>query len=147
MRLKLLLRNSSQISNELVNMPHFNTMCYSILFCFARIKLVLQMNKEYKNIYHTFFSYTDVTHARFGPSKLYLYQTKRPRLQLKRRGGSRGGGGGPWGQDPPPPFGGPPNFIKKEKMLRACARKHRVLVLNSYPDHPPPPFPKSCIRP
>ena len=36
------------------------------------------------------------------------------------------------------PFGGPPNFIKKEKMAHACARKLRILVLNSYPD--PPPF-------
>ena len=45
------------------------------------------------------------------------------------------GGGGPGGQD----FGGPPNFIKRGKTLCACARKRRVLVLNSYPD-PPPPF-------
>ena len=44
-------------------------------------------------------------------------------------------GGGPGGQDPPP-FGGPPNFIKKEKMARLCARKLRILVLNSYPDPP-----------
>ena len=29
-------------------------------------------------------------------------------------------------------------------MLRVCARKRRILVLNGYPD---PPFPKSCIRP
>ena len=46
-------------------------------------------------------------------------------------------GGGSWGSGPPP-FGGPPNCIKKEKMARACARKLRILVLNSYPD--PPPF-------
>ena len=52
--------------------------------------------------------------------------------------GADPGGGGPGGQDPPP-FGGPPNFIKKEKMARACARKLRILVLNSYPDPPPPP--------
>ena len=44
------------------------------------------------------------------------------------------------GSRTPPPFGGPPNFIKREKMLRACARISRVLVLNSYPDSPPPPF-------
>ena len=44
-------------------------------------------------------------------------------------------GGGSWGSGPPP-FGGPPNFIKKEKMARACARKLRILVLNSYPDPP-----------
>ena len=49
--------------------------------------------------------------------------------------GADPGGGGPGGQDPPP-FGGPPNFIKKEKMARACARKLRILVLNSYPDPP-----------
>ena len=56
-------------------------------------------------------------------------------------------GGGSWGSGPPPPFGGPPNFIKREKKtLRACDRKRRVLVLNCYLD-PPPPFPKSCIRP
>ena len=54
-------------------------------------------------------------------------------------------GGGSWGSGPPPPpFGGPLNFIKREKMLRTCARKHRILVLNSYVD---PPFLKSCIRP
>ena len=44
-------------------------------------------------------------------------------------------GGGSWGSGPPP-FGGPPNFIKREKMARACAQKLRVLVLNSYPDPP-----------
>ena len=47
----------------------------------------------------------------------------------------------------PRPFfgGGPPHFIKREKAVRACVRKRRVLVLNtnSYPD---PPFAKSCIR-
>ena len=54
-------------------------------------------------------------------------------------------GGGVLGvRTPPLPFGGPPNFIKREKTLRVCTRKRRVLVLNSYPD---PPFPKSCIRP
>ena len=46
-----------------------------------------------------------------------------------------------------PGGGGPPNFIQREKTLCACARMGRVLVLNSYADHPPPPFPKSCIRP
>ena len=52
-------------------------------------------------------------------------------------GGSRGGGGvrGVRGvRTPPPPFGGPPNFIKREKTSRVCARKYRILVLNSYPD-------------
>ena len=44
-------------------------------------------------------------------------------------------GGGSWGSGPPP-FGGPPNFIKREKTSRACARKGRVLVLNSYLDPP-----------
>ena len=39
-------------------------------------------------------------------------------------------------QGPHPPFGGPPNFIKREKTPRVCARKSRVLVLNSYPDPP-----------
>ena len=42
------------------------------------------------------------------------------------------GRGRPGGQDPP--FGGPPTFIKREKALRVCARKRRILVLNSYPD-------------
>ena len=54
------------------------------------------------------------------------------------RGGSRGGGGGSWGSGLPP-FGGPPNFIKRGKMAHVCTRKLRVLVINSYPD-PPPPF-------
>ena len=49
--------------------------------------------------------------------------------------GADPGGGGPGGPDPPP-FGGPPNFIKREKTSRACARKCRILVLNSYPDPP-----------
>ena len=52
------------------------------------------------------------------------------------RGGSRGGGVLGVRTPPPPPFGGPPNFIKKGKMARACARKLRILVLNSYPDPP-----------
>ena len=39
------------------------------------------------------------------------------------RGGSRGGGG---------PFGGPPNFIKREKTLRMCARKHCILELKAH---------------
>ena len=52
---------------------------------------------------------------------------------VNARGGSRGGGS--WGSGPPP-FGGPPNFIKREKTSRACARKRRILVLNSYPDPP-----------
>ena len=57
------------------------------------------------------------------------------------------GGGGPEPQDSPTPFGGPLNFmLKREKTLCACTRKHRISVLNSYPDTPPP-FPKSCIRP
>ena len=34
--------------------------------------------------------------------------------------------------------GEPLNFIKRGKTSRACTRKCRVLVLNSYPD--PPPF-------
>ena len=48
-------------------------------------------------------------------------------------------GGGVLGVRTPPPFGGPPNFIKREKMSRVCAQKRHILVLNSYPD-PPPPF-------
>ena len=57
-------------------------------------------------------------------------------LRLETRGGSRRGS---WGSGPPPPpFGGPPNFIKKEKMTRACAQKLRVLVLNQLPG--PTPF-------
>ena len=36
---------------------------------------------------------------------------------------------------PPPPFGGHPNFIKREKALIVCARKHHFLVLNTYRDH------------
>ena len=48
------------------------------------------------------------------------------------RGGSRGGVLGVR----TPPFGGPPNFIKREKTSRACARKGRILVLNSYLDPP-----------
>ena len=51
------------------------------------------------------------------------------------QGRIKGGGRGPGGQDPPP-FGGPQNFIKKEKMVGACARKLYILVLNSYPDPP-----------
>ena len=35
-------------------------------------------------------------------------------------GADPGGGGGVLGVRTPPPFGGPPNFIKREKMLRAC---------------------------
>ena len=58
-------------------------------------------------------------------------------------GADAGGGGG--GQDYPPPpthspFGGHPNFIKRGKTLRACKQKHHVLVINSYPVPPPPPF-------
>ena len=72
------------------------------------------------------------------------------RHQLSHKSGADPAGGGGLGvrTPPPPPFGGHPNFIKREKTLRAyiCTRKRRVLVLNSYPD-PPPPFPKSCIRP
>ena len=49
-------------------------------------------------------------------------------------------GGGSSGSGTPPPFGGPLNIIKREKTLRMCARKSRVLVLNSYPDPPPPPL-------
>ena len=46
-------------------------------------------------------------------------------------------GGGVLGvRTPPPPFGGPPNFIKREKMSRACARMGHILVLKSYADRP-----------
>ena len=38
------------------------------------------------------------------------------------------------------------NFIKREKTSRACSRKRHILVLNSYPD-PPPPFPKILYPP
>ena len=62
--------------------------------------------------------------------------------QVVGQGRIQGGGGGYWGSGPPVP----PNFIKKEKTPRACARKHHILVVNSYLDAPPP-FPKSCIRP
>ena len=55
-----------------------------------------------------------------------------------------GGGGGLGGQDIE--SGGPPNFIKREKTLCMCVQMGRVLVVNSYPD-PPPPFPKSSINP
>ena len=48
--------------------------------------------------------------------------------------GADPGEGGPGGQDPPPPFGAPPFFIKREKTLRVCAQKRRILVLNSYSD-------------
>ena len=40
-----------------------------------------------------------------------------------------GVGGGPGG-------GAPLNFIKREKTLCACTRKHHILVLNSYLDPP-----------
>ena len=43
---------------------------------------------------------------------------------------SRGGGGAR------ADFGGTPNFIKRGKTLHRCARKRRVLVLNSYLDPP-----------
>ena len=58
----------------------------------------------------------------------------------------RGGGGGQEHPPPPPTFGGLLNFMNRERMSRACARKRHISVLNSYPD-PPPPFPKSCLRP
>ena len=63
------------------------------------------------------------------------------------RGGSMGGGGVLGVRIPP--FWSTPKLHKKgKKTLHACVRLHRVLVLNSYPDPPPPPaFPKSCIRP
>ena len=49
------------------------------------------------------------------------------------------GWGGPGGQDhPTPPFGGPPDFIKRVKTSTVCVRKRRNLVVNSYPDPPPP---------
>ena len=74
---------------------------------------------------------------------IYSTGTKSRHSQGRIQGGSWGSG-----LPPPPPFGGPPNFIKREEMARACARKLRILVLNSYPEPPtPPPFLKSCIRP
>ena len=49
-----------------------------------------------------------------------------------------GGGAAPV---PPPPFWGPENFIKRvKKSLHACMRIRHVLVVNSYPDHPPREF-------
>ena len=56
--------------------------------------------------------------------------------QITRERAGADPGGGVLGVRTPPPFGGPPNFIKREKTSRACARKGRVLVLNSYLDPP-----------
>ena len=64
-------------------------------------------------------------------------------MAIAYRGGSRGGGS--WGSGPPP-FGGHLNFIKRGKTSRVCARKGRDLVLDSYPD-PPPPFPNPVSAP
>ena len=71
--------------------------------------------------------------------KLYTHYTNDSYLAnspFDNRGGSRWEG--PGGQDPTPPhpFGGPLNLIKREKTLRTCVGKCRVLVLNSYPDPP-----------
>ena len=55
--------------------------------------------------------------------------------------------GGSWGSGPPPPsFWGTSKLHMREKTARAYPQKRQVLLLNSYRD-PPPPFPKSCIRP
>ena len=51
------------------------------------------------------------------------------------------------GGPPPPFFWGPLNNIMRDKTSSAFARMGRVLVLNSYADPPPPPFPISCFRP
>ena len=61
--------------------------------------------------------------------------------------GADPGGGGVLGVGTPPPFGGPQNFIKRKKTSRACARKRCFLVLNSYPDPPPPPFRNPVFAP
>ena len=68
--------------------------------------------------------------------ELDIYTTQD--MNRKIQGRIQGGGD--------PPFWGRPNFIKRELKLRGCAPISHVSVLNSYPD-PPPPFPKSCIRP
>ena len=48
---------------------------------------------------------------------------------------------------PPPPFGGPPNFIKREKNVARVHAKTPRFSTKRLPGPPPPPFPKSCIRP
>ena len=71
-------------------------------------------------------------------------------VHVYSRGGSRGGG--PWGQDPPPFWGAPKLHKEVKKTLRACARKRRILVLNSYPDPPlseilyPPLYSQKCVN-
>ena len=61
-----------------------------------------------------------------------------------------GGGEGVLGVRTPPPFWWTPK-LHNEGKNGACTQMCHVLVLNSYPDAPPPPlppaFPKSCIRP
>ena len=39
---------------------------------------------------------------------------------------------------PPPPFWGIPKLHKEGKKSRVCTQMHRVLVVNSNPDTPPP---------
>ena len=94
-----------------------------------------------ENGYHTFQIQNFFQHRIQNKSKSYvLHQASYRKLEAKEdwylRGGSREGVLGVLTPPPPPPFGVPPNFIKREKTPRACARKHRVLVLNSYPDSP-----------
>ena len=62
-------------------------------------------------------------------------------------GAEPGGGGGSRRSGPPSPFGVPPDLLDREKTPRAYVQIHRILVVNRYPDPPPPPFLKSCIRP
>ena len=59
---------------------------------------------------------------------------------------TRGGSRGVLNPAPPPLFGEPPNFKKRGKNVALVRANTPCLVLNSYPDTPPP-FPKSCIRP
>ena len=51
--------------------------------------------------------------------------------QIYRGGSRRGSGAGPF-------WGTPKLHNEGKKTSHACMRKRRVLVLNSYPDPPPP---------
>ena len=64
-------------------------------------------------------------------SRLSKVTLARPVTGTGHRSQGGGGGGGVRAD-----FGGTPNFIKRGKTLHRCARKRRVLVLNSYLDPP-----------